>query len=357
MRPTHRDLDESPARVTASYGGAQQHYLSPRRRDPVKVLSEEPVSRRIIARALSWLDVPDGEPVRVLDVGSGTADGFALLTRPGPDHPPVLPESRCRYVGLDVDPDMVATATAHTTSPHTSFVLGDVRDELPAGPFDLYLSCGVPYSHLTTSELGDALASVLGSVTAAGRRAVVVVDVLGRYSVEWQPRWHLDRWDYAMSFFTGGEHIEEPMTFYDRPAMERVVDRAAAATGARVTRRAYADRSVLVGRHTATGTFHPAVPRFRSLVNALVRDPSTVRAEQLRYTPATRGAPQPVLDYLAGFAARWNAVLAPFTGRALSELDAARLARGLLSCERGADAGLGVGHSFTATLLVEPERA
>ncbi|MBW0106861.1 class I SAM-dependent methyltransferase [Pseudonocardia sp. KRD291] len=355
MSPSERDLDESPSRTTASYEGAAQHYLSPQRRDPVKVSSEEPISRRIIARALSWLDLPDDGPVRVLDVGSGTADGFALLTAPGADGVVVLPESRCRYVGLDVDPEMVATAAAHTTSPRAEFVLGDVRDELPGGAFDLYLSCGVPYSHLTADELADALASVLGSITARRRRAVVVVDVLGRYSVEWQPRWHLERWDYAMSFFAGGEHIEEPMTFHDRPSLDRVVDRAAAATGARITRRAHTDRSVLVGRHTATGTFHPEVPRFRSLVNALVRDPDGVRAEQLRFTPALEGAPAEVLAHLAGFAERWNATLKPFTGRALSERDAGRLADGLLARERAAaDAGLGVGHSFTATLLVEP---
>ncbi|MDN5914405.1 MAG: class I SAM-dependent methyltransferase [Pseudonocardia sp.] len=356
MSPSERDLDESPARAVASYEGAAQHYLSPQRRDPVKVLSEEPISRRIIAGALSWLDIPDDAPVRVLDVGSGTADGFSLLTAPGEDGVAVLPESRCRYVGLDVDPEMVATAAAHITSPRAEFVLGDVRDDLPDGEFDLYLSCGVPYSHLRSDELGEALASVLGSITAGRRRAAVVVDVLGRYSVEWQPRWHLDRWDYAMSFFAGGgEHIEEPMTFYDRTSLDRVVAGAAATTGARITRRAHTDRSVLLGRHTATGTFHPGVPRFRSLVNALVRDPEGVRAEQLHFTPAVDGAPDAVLAHLAAFARRWNATLEPFVGRALSDSDAARLADGLLTCERdAAGAGLGVGHSLTATLLVEP---
>ncbi|RZT85910.1 methyltransferase family protein [Pseudonocardia sediminis] len=354
MSPNGHDTE--PARATASYEGAAQHYLSPQRRDPVKVGSEEPVSRRIIARALSWLELPEDAPVRVLDVGSGTADGFSLLTAPDEDGVVVLPESRCRYVGLDVDPEMVTTASAVVTSPQASFVLGDVRDDLPDGEFDLYLSCGVPYSHLTTGELGEALESVLGSITASGRRAVVIVDVLGRYSVEWRPRWHLDRWDYAMSFFAGGgEHIEEPMTFYDRPSLDRIVTDAAAATGAPITRRAFTDRSVLLGRHTATGTFHPEVPRFRSLVNALVRDPGDVRAEQLRFSPAVDGAPEPVLAHLASFAGRWNAALEPYAGRALSAADAAALAGELLACERdAADAGLGVGHSFTATLLVEP---
>lgn len=265
-----------------SYRGASAHYLSPSRRDPVKVLSEEPVTRRVIASALSALDLPSARPVRVLDVGSGTADGFALLTRPGVDSPPVLTEDRVDYVGLDVDPEMVATASTTVPSPSASFVRGDVRDTLPDGAFDLYLSCGVPYSHLTPGELVDALGSVFAAIAARGTRAAVVVDVLGRYSVEWWPRRHLERWDYAMSFFAGdGPAISEPMTFYGRPELDAVVDAALAGSGVTVADRTAVDRSVLVGRHTATGSFHPSVPRFRTLVNDLLRDPATVRPADL----------------------------------------------------------------------------
>lgn len=339
-----------------SYRGASAHYLSPSRRDPVKVLSEEPVTRRVIGTALAALDLPAGRPVRVLDVGSGTADGFALLTRPAPAAPPLLAEDRLDYVGLDVDPEMVATAAATVTSPSASFVLGDVRDELPDGAFDLYLSCGVPYSHLTPDELVDALGSVFAAVAARRTRAAVVVDVLGRWSVEWWPRRHRRRWDYAMSFFAGdGAGISEPMTFYGRPELDAAVAAAVAGSGARIVHATAVDRSVLVGRHTATGTFHPSVPRFRTLVNDLLRDPAAVRPADLRFVPGDSGAPRDVLDWLAGFADRWNAALAPHLGvDRLDGPDAAALAHALLGLERAAGPGLGVGHSLTATLLVEP---
>lgn len=339
-----------------SYRGASAHYLSPSRRDPVKVSSEEPVTRRVIASALAAVAPRPTEPVRVLDVGSGTADGFALLTRPGDDGVPLVPEHRLRYVGLDVDPEMVGTASRTVGSPSATFVLGDVRDVLPDGAFDLYLSCGVPYSHLRRDELVAALASVFGAVARRARRAAVIVDVLGRYSVEWRPRWHLDRWDYAMSFFAGGGGgISEPMTFYDRPALDAVVDTALAGSGARLVSRTAVDRSVLVGRHTATGTFHPEVPRYRTLVNDLVRDPSSVRPSDLWFEPARAGAPAHVLDWLGGFAERWNAALVPYTGAGrLTGAEAAGLAGALLGLERAGGPGLGVGHSLTATLVVEP---
>nr|WP_255426655.1 class I SAM-dependent methyltransferase [Pseudonocardia sp. C8] len=296
------------------------------------------------------------DPVHVLDVGSGTADGFALLARPAPDAPPLVDEDRLTYVGLDVDPEMVETARATVTSPSASFVRGDVRDTLPEGAFDLYLSCGVPYSHLTRDELVAALHSVLSAVAARGRRAAVVVDVLGRYSVEWQPRWGAERWDYAMSFFAGaGAAISEPMTFYSRPALDAAVDAAVAGSGARIVSRTAVDRSVLVGRHTATGTFHPQVPRFRTLVNDLLREPARVRPSDLGFVPATAGAPADVLAWLERFAARWNRVLEPWAGAGrLGEADAARLAHALLELERGAGPGLGVGHSLTMTLVAEP---
>ncbi|TDN77354.1 MULTISPECIES: class I SAM-dependent methyltransferase [Pseudonocardia] len=346
--------EQAPA---PSYRGASAHYLSPSRRDPVKVLSEEPVTRRLIGEALAALGRTGAGPVSVLDIGAGTADGFALLTRAGPDAPPLVAPERLTYVGLDVDQEMVRTARATVTSPSASFVLGDVRDRLPDGVFDLYLSCGVPYSHLTREELVVALRSVLTAIAARGRRAAVVVDVLGRYSVEWQPRWDTERWDYAMSFFAGGgDAISEPMTFYSRPALDAVVDAARDGSGARIVTRSAVDRSVLVGRHTATGSFHPGVPRFRTLVNDLLRDPGRVRPADLRFTPATGGAPADVLAWLARFATRWNRALEPYPERAgaLDDAAAARLAHALLELEREAGPGLGVGHSLTMTLVVEP---
>jgi len=322
----------------------------------VKVHSEEPVTRRVIGAALAAIGRTGPGPVSVLDIGAGTADGFALLTRPAPDAPPLVAPENLTYVGLDVDPEMVRTARATVTSPSASFVLGDVRDRLPEGAFDLYLSCGVPYSHLTRDELVVALRSVLTAIATRGRRAAVVVDVLGRYSVEWRPRWDSERWDYAMSFFAGGgAAISEPMTFYSRPALDAVVDAAGEGSGARIVARSAVDRSVLVGRHTATGTFNPDAPRFRTLVNDLVREPGRVRAADLGFSPATGGAPADVLSWLAGFAGRWNRTLEPYTGSGpLDGAAAARLADALLGLERAGGPGLGVGHSLTMTLVVEP---
>jgi hypothetical protein len=76
-------------RDNASYQGALGHYLSPRRRDPVKTLMEEVVSHKIFASAVRRLRLPAGRPLRVLDIGSGVGDGFDLLTETHGDLAPV----------------------------------------------------------------------------------------------------------------------------------------------------------------------------------------------------------------------------------------------------------------------------
>jgi hypothetical protein len=140
---------------------------------------------------------------------------------------PVASGHRLEYVGLDADADMVETAAAIHDVPGTSFRTGDMRDELPAGPFDLYLSCGVPYSHLTPDEMVAVLSGIMARIIDAGRRAAIVVDVLGRYSIEWTPNWGASRWNYAMTFLEDTtERLEQPMTFYDQTALNAAISAA-----------------------------------------------------------------------------------------------------------------------------------
>lgn len=342
----------------STYRSATAHYLSPRRRDPVKVMAEELISHTIFANAVAALGLPAGVPLKVLDVGSGTGDGLALLTEPHGELPPVAAGWALEYRGLDADAAMVDTARSlHAGRAGVTFEVGDVRDWRGDEAFDLYISCGVPYSHLTRDELVAALTALLRGIGRGGRRAALLVDVLGRYSMEWTPRWSMPAWDYAMSFFEDtAEHLEQPMTFYDRPALASAIAAAADAAGVRPETVTYADRSVLVGRHTATRTFNPDIPPYRTLVNDLVRAENPVRPRDLRFTPPTAGAPADVLAFFAAWARDWNALL-DASGDPDTSLPPDRgieLATALLQQERHRQAGLGAGHSLTATVVVDP---
>lgn len=342
----------------STYRSATAHYLSPRRRDPVKVMAEELISHTIFADAVAALGLPVGVPLKVLDVGSGTGDGLALLTEPHGELPPVAAGRALEYRGLDADAAMVDTARSlHTGRAGVTFEVGDVRDWRGDEAFDLYISCGVPYSHLTRDELVAALSALLRGIGRGGRRAALLVDVLGRYSMEWAPRWSRSSWDYAMSFFEDtAEHLEQPMTFYDRPALASTIGAAADAAGVRPAGVTYADRSVLVGRHTATRTFNPEIPPYRTLVNDLVRGDAPVRPRDLRFTPPSAGAPAEVLAFFATWARDWNALVdaAGDPDAPLPRDRGTELATALLRQERNRQAGLGAGHSLTATVVVDP---
>jgi SAM-dependent methyltransferase len=336
----------------SSYHGAQGHYLSARRRDPVKVLMEEVVSHEIFAGAVRRLGLPPAHPLRVLDLGSGTGDGVALLSEPHGDLAPIMAGRGLSYLGLDADAEMVATAASLHRSPGIEFAVGDMRDGLPEDAFDLYLSCGVPYSHLTAAETEKVLTTVFRQIARNRRRAAVVVDVLGRFSVEWTPNWASTRWNYAMSFFEDvADRIEETMTFHDRGSLSAVIASAADRAGVRPLDVTFTDRSVLVGRHTATRSFNPSIPPYRSLVNELARGSSSVDVEQLRFTAPRTGAPDPVLAFFAAWERDWNAIVA-VAGPLRSVGQARSLGSALLRHERTMTRGLGTGHSLTATVTV-----
>jgi SAM-dependent methyltransferase len=227
----------------------------------------------------------------VLDIGSGVGDGFDLLTETHGDLAPVAAAHRLDYVGLDGDPDMVETATALHSVPGATFRVGDMRDRLPDGNFDLYLSCGVPYSHLTTGEVTEVIANIMRRILHAGRRAAIIVDVLGRFSIEWMSNWHSPRWNYAMTFFEDTtERLEQQMTFFDRTSLGEAIAAAARSAGAQPAELNFTDRSILVGRHTATGAFNPSIPPYRTLINDLVRDPSRVSLRELYFEPPRAGS-------------------------------------------------------------------
>ncbi|MGH3780651.1 MAG: class I SAM-dependent methyltransferase [Pseudonocardiaceae bacterium] len=339
-------------REMASYRGALAHYLSPRRRDPVKTLMEEMVSHKIFADAVRRLCLPADRPLRVLDIGSGAGDGLALLTELHGDLAPVAAGRQLDYVGLDVDPDMVETATALHPVPGATFRVGDIRDHLPEGDFDLYLSCGVPYSHLTPAELVEVLANIMRRILDARRRAAIIIDVLGRFSIEWTPNWHFTRWNYAMTFFEDTtERLEQYMTFFDRSSLSAAVAAAARKAGTRPAELEFTDRSILVGRHSATRAFNTSIPPYRILINDLARDSPTVSLRELYFEPPPAGAPPEILEFFRTFAGSWNEVL---DQAAASSGERSRtLASALLRCETREQRGLGVGHSLAATVIID----
>jgi len=184
---------------------------------------------------------------------------------------------------------------------------------------------------------------------ADARTSLMVIDVLGRHSLEWTSRWGSPRWDYRMSFFaTDADISATPMTTWDGPGLRALIGRAAGAAGATVADLHLVDRSLAVGRHTMTGEYTPGLPRLRDLVDGLVDPQATIDPTTLRIDLALPDAPAAVLAHHHAFIDAWNATLEePVSG--------AELAERLREVETGfEDAGLGVGHSLTAFAVLSP---
>jgi len=348
-----------------AYAGAVDHYTSPSRRDWVKRTWEEPELVRLLETAVGHTDATglaaDGDATStldVLDVGCGAGVALELLratpTVGAPDGPVV------DYLGVDLDAELLSVAESRFGGARTRFTRADIRDGLPGGAHDLYLSTGVPYSHLTREELTAVVTEALATAAQRHHPTVLVLDVLGRYSLEWTSRWEQDRWEYRMSFFSTDHDVTAtPMSTYGGPELETLVRTAAAVAGCQLDRVALVDRSIVVGRHTATGEYTPGLRNYRRLVNELADVEVLVDLAELRLADlALPDGPAEVRTFFQRFAADWDARLTAAStaaagvpdGRVAAELQPA-LARELLLLEQGSQPGLGLGHSLTATVV------
>ncbi|MGW7535864.1 class I SAM-dependent methyltransferase [Amycolatopsis sp. NPDC054798] len=317
---------------------------------------EEPFSQRVFGLAAGRSGAGPGDALRVIDIGSGTGDALRLLEAalgPGPGAPAV------EYLGLDVDPSMVELGRdIHRGRDGVDFELADVRDGVPPRAADLYLSSGVPYSHLTGPEMESVLADIFRTVKNNHTRSAVVLDVLGRYSIEWVPNWPSDRWNYEMTFFRDvKDSPQAPMTFYSRATLDEMIRKAGIRAGLVLSEIDYFDRSVVVGRHTETGTFNPGLPPYRSLLNRLFGGDTEVDLAELELKTPRQDSPAEVAEFFAGYSTEWNSCLrkhvARHANREESPESRRELAGQLRVLEFEMQRGLGVGHSLICVVSAD----
>ena len=349
-------MDDAP-----HYAGALEHYTSAARRDWVKRAWEEPAFRRHLDAVLRRArDLGLRRELDVLDLGCGTGVALDLLL--GTDAVAGGEVHVARYTGLDLDPDLLAVARTRLDGPEgpppgvgaVDLVVGDLAHPPPLGPQDLVLSSGVPLSHLPPAELGPALTRLVAGAVAPGRPTLLVIDVLGRWSLEWTSRWDRTRWAYRMSFFASDAAADAvEMTTWDGAELEATVRDAVAAAGHSVLDLARVDRSLAVGRHTSTGEYTPGLPRLRDLVDALAEPDADVDPRALRTEVPLPDAPPAVLAAHRRLADGWNAVLEGAAAGAAAGADGPELAERLRAFEATLEPeGLGLGHSLTLLAVV-----
>lgn len=346
-----------PNNPSDEYASATAHYTSHARDDYVKRSWERPQFRRLLSNALTFVlhHRVDSEPLQVTDIGAGAGEGYGAVVDALEGTPAA---AQIRYRALDRSDAMLEVARQRLGETTCSFVQADmVEFDFSNAPSDVFLSVGVPFSHLTPSELQRVLTNIMVTVAGNPNGAVVILDVLGRYSLEWLPLARDMRREYTMSFFadTAVPPTVE-MTFYSQEDLEGVIDASCPdALRARIDGVEFWDRSVFVGRHTSTGVYNPSLPRLRPLINELAStSPPSEYLEQLIIPIEKVGVLDDQIaakarEELEGRCMAWNDVVCA----AIRGEQAGGVCEALRRVDQGVEGeGVGIGHSLTAVIRV-----
>ena len=269
--------------------------------------------------------------LRIVDLGCGAGQGYQLLTTIdrrdldlGLQHQRVLPKEKIDlYLGLDISTAMVEKGqTIFESEPQVEFAQADLRKGLgqfktEQEPFDLYFSAYGSLSHLARQDLITLLQDICQH---SGHQSLVVLDLLGRYSLEWPDFWSAEAEsekvrDYTMSYLYSpatrnkieGETF--PLRFWTGQEVRELAGELTTATGVEVEVLKLMDRSLLVGRHTDTQEYNPLLKPYRRSVNSLHEDYLRTNLEELLINPHLVPDHPPLAPQMRQLIESWNMVV------------------------------------------------
>ncbi|MCK9212272.1 MAG: class I SAM-dependent methyltransferase [Ignavibacteriaceae bacterium] len=223
--------------------------------------------------------------LRVVDLGCGSGEGYELLTHIPPVNKTtiqrdfVLTDANIQlYLGVDISPSMIKQGRDNFSGKdNVRFIEGNLAADhsfLNKGPFDIYFSSYSSPSHFTDIELKNLLEHIFNSNSD---EFVLALDLFGKYSPEWPPYW--DRKDvemhaYNMSWLYPTESPEKTnaenyfVRYWSTEEVKTIIMGIAHKENRKVTVN-FVDRSILVGRHMATGFYNQHPQNLRLEVNKL----------------------------------------------------------------------------------------
>lgn len=267
-KPNRTEFYESA--VSMGFYGREDSGLTGKK-DNVRKFWED-VFVKLVCRPFIENRPPDDKKMRILDLGSGSGEGFELLTHIPPSKPGtnmhndfiLKPGDIEHYVGLDISPSMIAQGRANYRDlGNVGFEYANLEDGLPQvvmrdRPFDLYFSSYGSLSHLHPESL-EALFVQIFKHAANG--SVLIYDTHGKYSPSWPKYWAEKKimLPYTMAYLVPGDKRKEEnvewfnLCYWDIGDLKAAMQRAASKAGVNINLLYMLDRSIFVGRHIDTG--------------------------------------------------------------------------------------------------------
>ncbi|MCA9772965.1 MAG: class I SAM-dependent methyltransferase [Myxococcales bacterium] len=265
--------------------------------------------------------------IRVLDLGSGSGQGYEILTsikRGGGSlaakEVDVLSSDMLGfYKGVDISPAMIEQAReSYKDVPKVEFVVGDLSEGLGEAkedePYDVFFSSYGSLSHLDDSQMRRLVADVVANSRGP---CLFVADLVGRYSVEWPCYWREGEAmrDYSMSYLYSEDvraRVEPdhfPLRYWSAAEFEAFMESAVDAAGGVIEGRRIRDRSILVGRHMDTREYNPHARSIRAAVNSLHEFYQRTDLESLIFDYAPELEAPELNAFFESFQMAWNAVV------------------------------------------------
>lgn len=292
----------------------------------------EDVYVKLVCRQFIESKQKDSKKLRILDLGSGSGEGFELLTHIAPSDPqksvhkdfvlkPVDIES---YTGLDVSPSMIGQGKAnYSDHGNISFEYANLEDGLPASVlkqrhYDLYFSSYGSLSHLHPAALNNLAEQVFKH---ASKGSVFIFDTHGKFSPSWPKYWAEEKTmlPYTMAYLVPGDKRKEEniewfnICYWRVDELKGLLNKAAQKAGVSINITYMLDRSVFVGRHIDTGLLSGKAMPLRYQVSRLLDHGYRGEVEHLRidlhHLQQYKDLNPGVWERLTDYQKKWNKLI------------------------------------------------
>ncbi|RPI18921.1 MAG: methyltransferase domain-containing protein [Ignavibacteriae bacterium] len=290
----------------------------------------EDISIKLLIRPYIENLMSVNQKIRILDMGSGSGEGFDLLTHIPSNSKSIyneyvlLPPQIDEYVGIDINLDAIEQGKNNFKDfKGVSFEYGDLEEGidkrlLQKNAFDVYISTYGSLSFLNPDDFKQLACQVFSH---AKNGSLFIFDVHGKYCPAWPVYWNekLSMQPYTMSYLNPSREAPQSDTEYFNICYWTVKDlkfyleRAAELANVKINILSFTDRSIFVGRHIDTGMFSTKALPIRFLINRMLDHDYTGGVESLKldlsHLDQYRDINPEAWERITDYQRQWNRVL------------------------------------------------